>query len=73
MKINYPRKTIKKVISRILNKKSSRHKASITEDDLDHIGTELYDELGPIATEEEDAKYGLKGKGWNKPEPEDGM
>ena len=72
MNFNYPEKTVKKIIKRILNRKRIKRK-TITEDELDHLGTELYDELGPLPTEEEDATYGLKGKGYHKVEPEDGL
>ena len=72
MRIVNPHKTIKNLLNRLLKRKRVPENV-LTEDDMDHLGTELVDELGPIPTDEEDATFGLKGKGYHKPEEEDGI
>lgn len=72
MKIYNPRKSVKKIIKRLLTRKSPKRKV-ITEDDIDHRGTELVDELGPLPPPEEESAFGLEVEGYHKPEPEDGL
>ena len=72
MKIYNPHKIAKKLIKKMLTKKSKRRKV-ITADDIDHRGTELVDDLGPLPSTEEEKAFGLQVKGYHAPELEDGL